>query len=206
MKKIFLISFLLFINIVNYGQNVCIDTCYLELNDTIIYKASDNNKKNIIEKSYINVKVYVEINKYNKCIYNRLSRNYNSMNREFSPRIIKIICNKYNNYAYVIKYYLETLTIEKINIIECLKNDKPQSYNIDNIIQINQEIFEYIANNYLKLKDIDVELDENYLTLRCYQYYKKFVIFRYDFNTKEWSILEDRKLTEEEVEKLGFYD
>ncbi|MCQ2973476.1 MAG: hypothetical protein MJ211_01550 [Bacteroidales bacterium] len=56
----------------------------------------------------------------------------------------------------------------------------------------------------MKLKDIDVELDENYLTLRCYQYYKKNVIFRYVFNNKEWSILEDRKLTDEEVEKLDF--
>ncbi len=195
----------MFINIVNYAQDLHVDTCYLELNDTIIYKTSDNNKiHKIYNESYTNISIYLKSNNHNKCIYKRSWFNYKTLEREYSPRIVKLSYNK--NFAYIIDYQLEVLTIEKINIIECLKNDKPQSYNIENIITINQEIFEYIANNYLKLKDIDVELDENYLTLRCYQYYKKFVIFRYDFNTKEWSILEDRKLTEEEVEKLGFYD
>ena len=133
--------------------------------------------------------------------------------RTYSPEIMKYVFNESDSIVYFMEYIREFLKIRIVPldgsaINKSSFNPGTTEYSAwfeNNHILVDRKILKYIADNLLKLKDIDAHIQNNILILRCYKYEKQLVVFQYDFNKKEWSIAEDRDLTEAEIDSLGFY-
>ncbi|MBP5365335.1 MAG: hypothetical protein J6Y82_05375 [Bacteroidales bacterium] len=206
MKKIITILILLFSVFLSNAQIISIDSLYYTYNDTTLYKTK---KRYYVKKLWMSFN-YGHQRLLDRVIFDR-SPKYNR--EEVSPKILKHIFNEYDSTIYRIDYYQESLSIRRIWLDGSSLIGSPYDWQTPehrnwvnkNYIAVGAEIINYIVDKYLKLKDIDVSIDNNIMTLRCYKYQKQVVVFRYDLATEKSSIVEDRDLTEAEIDSLGFY-
>ena len=204
MNKIIFTILLSFVIHLSDAQIISIDSLYYTYNDTILYK----NKNRYYVK-----KLWMAFNNgqqrlLDRVIFDKSPEYY----REVSPEILKHIFNEYDSIIYRINYFQERLGIRRIWLDGSSLQQNPYDFmtaeNLEwgrkNYIGVSEEIADY-TQNYLKLKDIDAQIQNNILILRCYKYQKQLVVFQYDFAKKEWAITEDRDLIEAEIDSLVFY-
>ena len=205
MKKFLLTFLILILTFAAFAQKISIDSLYYTYNDTTLYKYKNN--------CYVK-KLWMSFNGgqqrlLDRIIFDKTPKYYEDLN----PKISKHIFNEYDSIIYRIYYYRKSLSIRRIWLDGSSLIGSPYDWQtlehrnwvIKNYLDEGDEIIDYIIENYLKLKDIDVSIDNNIMTLRCYKYQKQVVVFRYDLATEKSSIVEDRDLTEAEIDSLGFY-
>ena len=189
------------------AQIISIDSLYYTYNDTVMFKHKNR---------YYLAKLWMSFNGgQQRLIYKTVGDKQSTLGfrRTYSPEIMKYVFNESDSIVYHIEYDHEYLWVRIVSL------DGSSIYNSsfsigtpeysawfeNNYILVDRKILKYIADNLLKLKDIDAQIQNNILILRCYKYEKQLVVFQYDFVNKEWSIAEDRDLTEAEIDSLGFY-
>ncbi len=204
MNKIIFTILLLFAIHLSEAQVINIDSLHYTYNDTTLYKYKNN--------CYVK-KLWMSFNGgqqrlLDRIIFDKTPKYYEDLN----PKISKHIFNEYDSIIYRINYR-KSLSIRRIWLDGSSLIGSPYDWQtlehrnwvIKNYLDVGDEIADYIIENYLKLKDIDVSIVNNIMTLRCYKYQKQVVVFRYDLETEKSSIVEDRDLTEAEIDSLGFY-
>ena len=72
-----------------------------------------------------------------------------------------------------------------------------------NTLKVEEQIIR--LSDYLKLKDVKLSIVGSKLLTACYTENKKIILFTYSFPNKEWEIIENRKLTEEELKDLSIF-
>ncbi|MCQ2976252.1 MAG: hypothetical protein MJ211_15740 [Bacteroidales bacterium] len=207
-NKVLLFIFLL-LPIVLKAQNTLFDSLYMTRIDTIvkgekfeklqIWKIVENQKYSIFEHVFV---------KHRKMKYQN--------NCHLAPKICKIAYNYFDSIVYLLEFTSPNLVIYKVNLEGTINDidDNPypnpskefDDYVDERILPRSKELDYRIYYNYEKFKDIDYCIKNNIMTLKCYEYHPAILSFQYDFNTKEWTILEDRKLTEEEIFECGLYE
>lgn len=201
-----------------YSQTISINSLYYTYNDTIMFKHKN--------RFYFTM-LWLSFNDGQQRLLDKVLRDRECTHkfpspigylRTYSPEILKYVFNESDSIIYQIRYICEDLTVKKVSLdgsalyyTDSLKVGTPEYFEwIDawrerNFLSNDFKIGKYISDNLLKLKDIDAQFQNNILILRCYKYQKQLVVFQYDFAKKEWSITEDRDLTEAEIDSLGFY-
>ena len=207
MKKIITILILLFSVFLSNAQIISIDSLYYTYNDTIWNKHKHN---------YYVKKLWLSFNNgqqrlLDKSLFDK--KNSPEFSRKYCPKISRYAFNELDSMVYCVTYYLEQLFLSKVPLdgsalnVWSLRMGTPEynAWQEQFYIGISKEIYWYMSDNGIKIKDIDMSIDNNVMTLRCYKYEKQVVVFQYDFVKKEWAITEDRDLTEAEIDSLGFY-
>jgi len=207
MKKLIITFIFVLMSLLTDAQIISIDSLYCTYKDTVMSK---------LKNRYYIAKLWMSFNGgQQRLIYKTIGDKQSTLGfrRTYSPEIMKYVFNESNSIVYFMEYIREFLKIRIVPldgsaINKSSFNPGTTEYSAwfeNNHILVDRKILKYIADNLLKLKDIDAHIQNNILILRCYKYEKQLVVFQYDFNKKEWSIAEDRDLTEAEIDSLGFY-
>ncbi|MBR4266104.1 MAG: hypothetical protein IKQ46_08635 [Bacteroidales bacterium] len=202
-KSIFTLI-LLFVSLHLDAQIIRIDSMYYTYNDTIIHREKNR---------YYLKKLWMSFNNGQQRLLDKVvfdKEPPQGLEKRYCPIILKHILS--DSVIFRVEYYSELLFMRIIRLDGSSLLDSPYYWDTPehqlwikaNYIWCDDKIADY-TQNYLKLKDIDASIDNNIMTFRCYKYQKQLVVFQYDFAKKEWSITEDRDLTEAEIDSLGFY-
>ncbi|MCQ2976155.1 MAG: hypothetical protein MJ211_15245 [Bacteroidales bacterium] len=210
MIKVVITYFILLSAMVSSAQIINIDSLYYTQEDTVITKQYNQKNRYCIKKLWMSFN-----NGQNKMLDKEVFDKWppQGLDKRYSPVIMKHIFNEFDSLVYRVEYYKESLSMKIIRLDGSSLNDSPYNWQSpehqvwikENYIWANDKINEY-TENYLQLKDIDIHIENNVFTFRCYKYTSDIVVFSYDLNAKEWTIVEDRKLTDEEIAECGLYE
>ena len=207
MKTPLIITIGLFYTMLSNAQTISIDSLYYTYNDTIIRNKNDYYVKKLwmsFNNGHYRLLHKVIFDKTNSPVFSRV----------YCPKLSRYAFNKSDSMVYCLIYYLEKLSIKKVPLdgSALLKwsykigTPEYEAWQKKHNVRISDDVYWYMSDNGIKIKDIDMCIDNNIMTLRCYKYKTQVVVFQYDFVKKEWAITEDRDLTEAEIDSLGFYN
>jgi len=198
MKNLIFSFFLVLYAIYSNAQSISIDSLYWAYNDTIMY-----NKTN----RYYLAKIWMSYNGGEKRLLSKTIMDREELNDDyyrrhrFSPEILKFVFNSNDSIVYFLHYSYAVLKIHKVKLDGSYVDKTPWD-----IVPTTEELAERTQFSNLRLKDIDMKIEDDVLILKCYQYLPQFVVFKYNFSNKGWTISEDIKLSSDEITECGLYE
>ncbi len=133
--------------------------------------------------------------------------------RYFSPLLADFCFSERDSLFYLVIFHREAFTFWKIkpdgstNIEYKAAIKASYEENVkfirENTLRVDEQIIR--LSDFLKLRDVKLSIAEDKLITTCYTENKKIIKFTYNLTTHQWEILENRKLTEEELKSLTIY-
>lgn len=206
MKTIVMIILLVLFSTSTQSQNVKVDSLFYLSTDTIIDK---ERKENLKLYALINGEVRLLMQEQYLIIDKKVQSKY-----WYPPRIKKAVYNENEGIVYDLAYWEGRISICRLKIdgttqFKCPYEDDTKEFwdFYDNLwLSTTRDICSYFTGKFIKLKDIDFWIENNIMYVRCYKPKPQIMSFHYDFGTREWSKLEVRDLSEEEIAECGLYE